>query len=104
MKHFIIEIIYTIPLDAITEITPAHREYLQIGYDTGMLLLSGPQVPRTGGIVIGRAETKEQIVAFFEKDPYQLNGAAKYRFIEFNPGKRQPFLEDWIEGNVDKPD
>ncbi|OJX38398.1 MAG: hypothetical protein BGO78_10405 [Chloroflexi bacterium 44-23] len=96
MKHFFIEITYTVPAETIAHITPAHRHFLQGGYDQGLLLMSGPMNSKTGGVVIARAATLDDIQAFFSFDPYLANQAATYRFVEFDPLKRQPFLEDWV--------
>jgi uncharacterized protein YciI len=97
MKHFMVEITYLFPEDIITQTTPEHRAFLKAGYDCGLLLLSGPMVPRVGGIVVARAETLEAVQAFFRSDPYQLKDLASYRYVEFNPVFFQPFLEPWIK-------
>ncbi len=96
MKHFVIEIIYKAPIEKIEEVLSEHREFLQTGYDKGMLLMSGPQLPRIGGIVIARAESMEQIAEFFSNDPYNQNGYVHYQYIEFNPVKRQAIMEQWV--------
>jgi uncharacterized protein YciI len=96
MKHFVIEITYTAPLDKIDETLPEHRAFLQTGYDKGWLLMSGPQNPRTGGIVIARAPSLDDLQALFSHDPYQLKGQASYRFIEFNPVKKAPLMDVWV--------
>ena len=97
MKHFIVEIIYKAPIEEIERTRPEHREFLKKGYENKILLVSGPQVPRIGGIVIARSESMEKIAEFFNDDPYSLKGFAEYRFIEFNPVSRQEFLNDWID-------
>ncbi len=96
MKHCIVEITYLAPLEKIDEVLPEHRAYLQTGYDSGMLLASGPMTPRTGGIVVARAESIDAVKAYFEADPYRLRGMADYRFVEFSPVKHQPFLAEWV--------
>ncbi|MDR3575911.1 MAG: YciI family protein [Anaerolineaceae bacterium] len=96
MKHFIIEINYLVPAEQLGDITNQHRVFLQGGYDQGWLLCSGPRVPRTGGIVVGRAPALEDLQDFFKQDPYQVNGLATYNFIEFQPVKYNPFLEGWV--------
>ena len=98
MKHFVVEIIYKAPIEKITELRPVHREFLQTGYEKGMLLFSGPQTPQIGGIVVARAQSMEEIAEFFSNDPYSKANAAHYQFIEFNPVSRQEFLNDWING------
>ena len=96
MKHFIVEITYTVPAEQLGDVTPEHRAYLQTGYDSGLLLFSGPQVPRVGGIAVARAASLEEIQQFFADDPYQKRGLAIYRFVEFNPVKNQAFMEPWL--------
>ncbi len=96
MKHFTILVTYTAPIEKIDEALSTHRSFLQIGYDIGFILCSGPRNPRTGGIVVARAESKEELELLFEKDPYKINNLAEYEFIEFNPVKHQEFLSDWI--------
>lgn len=96
MKFFIIEVTYTAPLTAIEEALPRHRAFLQTGYDAGNLLVSGPQNPRTGGVIVGKFTSLDEAHAFFAQDPYQQEQLASYRYIEFNPVKRASFLDDWI--------
>src|SRR4051812_9662755 len=98
MRHFLVEITYTVPFEQVSETLADHRAYLRIGYDREMLLMSGGQVPRTGGIVVARAESREEVEAFFADDPYRHAGVATHRIVEFSPGLHQPFLEDWIAG------
>lgn len=95
MKHFLVEITYTAPLARIDELVADHRDYLAKGYLEEMLLLSGPQTPRTGGIVLARAASKEDLQAFIEGDPFKKHGVAEYRIVEFTPVKHQNFLSMW---------
>jgi uncharacterized protein YciI len=95
MRHFVVEITYTAPLTAIDAVLPAHRAFLQQGYETGQLLMSGPMTPRMGGIVIARAESIEAVQAFFRDDPYQQQGLADYRYVEFTPVKHQAIVAAW---------
>ena len=97
-KFFIIEVTYLIPADQLGETLAEHRAFLQTGYDQGWLLLSGPQVPRTGGMIIARAPSREELETFFAQDPYKVNKLATYRFIEFEPVKRAGFMEEWVTG------
>ena len=97
MKHFFVEITYTAEPKQMAAIRPEHRAYVQSGYERGLLLLSGPQKPMTGGLVVARAKSKQEVERFFAFDPYRLNGVAIYRFVEFTPVFFQPFLENWMK-------
>jgi uncharacterized protein YciI len=96
VKHFIVEINYTIPAEQLGDVLNQHRAFLQGGYDQGWLLCSGPRSPRTGGIVVARAPSLEDLQGFFKNDPYKLNGLATYNFVEFQPVKYNPLLEGWV--------
>jgi uncharacterized protein YciI len=98
MKHFLIEVTYLAPFEQIAEVVGEHRAFLQTGFDRGWLLMSGPRVPRTGGLIVARAPSLEELQAFFTHDPYQLKKMASYQYSEFDPVKRQSFLEDWVTG------
>jgi uncharacterized protein YciI len=98
MKHFIVELTYIVPAERLAEIVGEHRAFLKTGYERGWLLMSGPQTPRIGGIVVGRAPSLEDMHKFFEDDPYQVKGAATYRFIEFEPVRLQDWMKAWVSG------
>ena len=100
MKHFLVDIHYLLPFEQLTDILPEHRAFLQTGYDMGILLMSGPKEPRTGGFVIARSESQATLESFFENDPYKTKKVASHSFLEFNPVKFQPWLDDWIKGSL----
>ncbi len=90
---------YQKPLEAVDALYPAHREWLMQHYASGAFLGSGPRVPRTGGVIIGRAESLEAFQALFAQDPFQQEGVARYEFIEFTPGplpRRSAELEAFL--------
>ena len=99
MKHFLVDIHYTAPIEEIEKTVQEHRKFLQTGYEKGMLLCSGPKNSKTGGIVIARAVSEDSLKVFFADDPYKLKNLVEYTFTEFNPVKHQNFLVKWIEGN-----
>ena len=99
MRHFIVEINYTAPMEKISSLVDLHRAFLQAGYDQGMLLMSGPKNPRTGGMLVARARSLEDLERFFDDDPYKLNSSAEYQFIEFEPVKYQQLIKPWLENS-----
>ena len=96
MKHFIVEITYKVSFDDLQSTMPVHRAYLDEGYAKGLLLMSGPQEPKTGGIVVAHANDEKEIKDYFAKDPYFIQNLAKYRFIEFTPVKNNEILKSWL--------
>jgi uncharacterized protein YciI len=98
VKHFIIQSTFAVPFEQFGEAVAAHRAFLQQGYDQGWILCSGPQCPKAGGVIVARAPSLADLQAYFAADPYQLRGLAQYRFVEFEPVKRQAFMEQWVAG------
>ncbi len=97
MLHFVVEIIYKAPIEKINEVVDSHRTFLQEGYDKGMLLMSGPQMPKIGGVVIARAESMEELSVYFENDPYNKAGLTEYKYIQFNPVKHSEIVQNWVK-------
>ncbi len=82
---FLIKITYTKPLDVVEPFVAPHREYIKQGYEKNYFVVSGPQNPRVGGIIISQLTSREQLETFFKQDPYIINELAEYEIIEFNP-------------------
>jgi uncharacterized protein YciI len=97
MRHFIILINYKVPEEKVNKVRLRHRKFLETGYEKGIVLFSGPQVPRTGGLIAARGVSLDEVKTFFEEDPYQKERAAEYQFIEFEPVHFQQFMDDWIK-------
>ena len=98
MQTFMIQLQFTQPFDTFADIVPAHRAFLQTGYDQRMLLMSGPKQDKTGGIIIARAESESRLREFMAQDPYLTHGLATHEFIPFAAAKRAPQIEAWVTG------
>ena len=85
MKYFVINIQYKVPIEKVGEITPEHRAYLKTKYDEGILLFSGPRVPRTAGFLFARAADTSEIHKMIAHDPFKLKEIADYEVIEIAP-------------------
>ncbi|MEP7234766.1 MAG: YciI family protein [Ignavibacteriota bacterium] len=85
MKYFLINIHYAVPLEKVVEATPEHRAYLKTQYDAGIMLFSGPKVPRTAGVLFARAEKTEVIDAMIAADPFNKLGIGNYEVVEIAP-------------------
>ena len=82
---FVITVTYLKSLDEVDKYLVAHREHLKKGYAQNLLLASGPQIPRQGGIILTAGNDKNKILNFIENDPFKLNGVASYNIVEFDP-------------------
>lgn len=93
---FVVDIKYIVPLSTIDTIVGEHRAWLDIQYQQGLLLCSGPKNPKTGGIVIALGTDLEFVKNLFKQDPYSVHGAAEYSFTEFTPVKHHAQIQNLV--------
>lgn len=82
-KLFVVILTYIVPLEEIDAHRPAHLAFLDHYYSEGVLIASGPQEPRTGGIIFAQSETKEKLEKILSQDPFAIHQLADYQIYEF---------------------
>lgn len=90
---FVVILNYVKPMSDIDAQLEAHRAYLDERYATGDFIVSGPQSPRVGGIILTREMTRPALDALLAQDPFYMHQVAIYEVIEFNPTKFAPGVE-----------
>ncbi|WP_085247451.1 YciI family protein [Gilliamella mensalis] len=93
---FIYTLTYVKPINEVEKYLSQHIDYLEEHYQLGHFIASGRKVPRTGGVIICRAENKEQALAILQKDPFYIHHIAQYEIIEFMPSKYTDGVEKFI--------
>src|SRR4051812_16140237 len=91
---FLVLLNYIKPIDEVMQLAPEHREYAARQYAAGNFLLSGRKEPRTGGLILARAENRAALEAILAEDPFQRERVAEYEIIEFLP----MMSADWLTG------
>ena len=82
---FVISITYIKPLSEIDRFLDEHIEYLKRQYSNGVFIVSGKKKPRTGGIIIAKSSSLEQLQTIIEQDPFYREKIASYDIVEFIP-------------------
>ena len=95
---FLILLDYMKPLDAVDAHLDAHRAFLARHYADGSFLLSGRKEPRTGGVILARAPSREAAEALVREDPFHATGVARYTVIEFHPTLSAPVIASLVDG------
>lgn len=93
---FIVELTYKAPISEVDKYLKTHREFLDDCYQQGVFLASGPQTPRTGGILIALTKDREYLESVLKNDPFYLAEIADYRLIEFTPIKHREEIKQLI--------
>jgi uncharacterized protein YciI len=85
---YLILLHYRASLDEVDRHIDAHRRFLHEQYAVGRFLLSGPQEPRGGGVILARGGSLEEITQLLEQDPFRQAGIADYQIIAWAPTLR----------------
>jgi uncharacterized protein YciI len=97
MKHFLLEGEHLVPFGELSDLVPLHHAFLQKGYDSGIFLFSGPQIPAHGGFLVARAESREALEAILAEEPFVKAKKMRLgRITEFEVAQFQPILKDWF--------
>jgi len=76
---------YRRPMEEVLAATPAHRAYLRGLHERGLVLVSGPFEPRTGGAVLLRVSDMAEMEAIRDADPFTTGGIAEYELHTWVP-------------------
>ena len=82
---FIAILTYKKPLEEVDRYLQTHRDYLAKHYATGDFIMSGPQTPRVGGVIVMKAENHSVVDTIIAQDPFKVNAIADYQIVEFTP-------------------
>lgn len=80
---FIVLLSYLKPLAQVDQYLPAHNEFLRKHYASGHFIVSGPQVPRTGGLIMLRAQSRSEAESIMAADPFVENKVASFSLVQF---------------------
>ena len=94
---FIIELTYKAPLDQIDAHMKQHMVFLNKHYASGHFVVSGRQVPRTGGIILAVGKSRTEIEAIAAEDPFCQRGLAEFRVIEFRASQKADDIQKRVE-------
>lgn len=80
---FVLISTYVAPRERIEELVPAHRDYLQERFASGLFVASGRRVPWTGGVIVARG-ARADVEAAVAEDPFTRAGVAETEIVEFD--------------------
>lgn len=96
-RVFILNLKYKKPIKEIEKNREIHWRYLEKYYGNGTFLLSGRNLTMTGGFIIAKGVSRQEIENIIQEDPFLYNGLVEYEVNEFTATKSQPGLENYIK-------
>lgn len=80
---YIIDLTYIVPLEELDLHMANHVKYLHKYYKKDVFIASGRKVPRTGGIILALADSKEEVEKIIQEDPFYKHQLAEFNITHF---------------------
>lgn len=93
---FVIDLNYIVSLEELDEHMADHVKYLRKYYKKNIFVASGRKVPRTGGIILALAESKEAVERLIKEDPFYKHQLAEFTITEFLTSQYHPDLKEFL--------
>lgn len=97
VQLFIISLTYLASFERLDELMSEHSSFLDRYYADGTFLASGRKVPRTGGVILARGGSREEILKIIDDDPFRRERVVEYDVIEFVATRTSESLADYRE-------
>jgi uncharacterized protein YciI len=94
---FIINLNYIVPLDQLDAHMKEHVQFLQKYYNQNVFVASGRKVPRTGGIILALASSKQEMEKIISEDPFYIHKLADFSITEFLTSQYHPDLKKLLK-------
>ena len=94
---FVVNLNYIASLEQIDANMGDHMKFLRKYYKLNAFVASGRKVPRTGGIILVLAKSKDEVESIINEDPFIKNKLAEYKITEFNTSQVHPDLKTLIK-------
>lgn len=93
---YVVSLTYKVPEDIVEFHLPGHVEWLKNAFDDGVFVAAGRKVPRTGGLLLSRAD-RTTLEDSLSADPFYVNGVADFEIIEFTANRVAPGYENILD-------
>lgn len=88
---------YTKPAEEVDRHLEAHKAWIMRNFEAGRILLTARQVPLTGGLILARGASEEEMWEMIREDPFHMSGSAEYEVREFVPVRAASGAEGLLE-------
>ena len=97
---FVVVLRYIVDLEKVDTYREGHIRFLEANYTDGNFIVSGPQVPRSGGIIIAKSQNRSLLEEKLKDDPFFVHHLAEYQIYEFQPTRYIPELHTLLEMKI----
>jgi uncharacterized protein YciI len=80
---FVLLLSYIKPLEEVDALMRDHVAWLTRQYEAGRFVVSGRQIPRTGGVIVARGDDRREMEDIAAGDPFVTGGVATVEIVHF---------------------
>ena len=80
---FLLLLTYVKPLAEVDALMRDHMAWLNRHYAADRFVVSGRQIPRTGGVILARGDDRDEIERIAASDPFVAGGVATCEIVQF---------------------
>ena len=93
---YVVSLTYKVAQEVVDQHLDAHVDWLKDAFDEGIFIAAGRKVPRTGGVLLSKADrpTLDESLA---KDPFNVHGVADFDVMEFSANRTAPGFENLLD-------
>jgi uncharacterized protein YciI len=95
---YIIDLNYIVSLEELDAHMTDHVKYLHKYYKQNTFVASGRKVPRTGGIILALASSRDEVEQIISEDPFSIHKLAEFTITEFLTSQMHPELKPLLKG------
>ncbi|WP_370087513.1 YciI family protein [Ekhidna sp.] len=94
---YVIDLNYIVSLEELDAHMTEHVKYLHRYYKQNKFVASGRKVPRTGGIILALADSKDEVEQIISEDPFFIHKLAEFKITEFQTSQMHPDLKPLLK-------
>ena len=87
---YLVLLTYLVEESKILPLRQQHYAFVDRYFESGVFLLGGRRVPATGGFILARGVSEEQLMSIMAEDPYLAAGLVEHSLIALEPTRSQP--------------
>jgi uncharacterized protein YciI len=87
---------YTKPAEEVDRLLEDHKAWITRHQQAGRILMTARQVPLTGGLILARGASADEMWEMIAEDPFHSSGAAEYEVLEFEPARVTDGMEELL--------
>ena len=93
---FVVSLTYKVDQEIVDQHLDAHVDWLKDAFDEGVFIAAGRKVPRTGGVLLSKAD-RPALEESLAKDPFKVHGVADFDVMEFAANRTAPGFENLLD-------